>query len=175
MHRSNIFLDMSPKAKEREVKIHKWDRIKRRSSAQPRTPTKWKGSLRNGKKHCQECDGQGVHMQNIKTAYATLYQKKKNTNNSIQKMDKRHKQKFLQWRHWWSTGTRKDAQYHQLLETCTSQPQGGITSHQAQWPQSQSLQRIKAGQDMEKRGNPPTWLLRTSPGVPNMKNHADLP
>ena len=38
-----------------------------------------------------------------------------------------------------------------ILEKCKSKLQGGINSHQSEWPSSKSLQTINAGEDVEKR------------------------
>ena len=39
----------------------------------------------------------------------------------------------------WPANTWKDARYHELLEKYKSKPQGGIISHQSEWPSSKSL------------------------------------
>ena len=38
-----------------------------------------------------------------------------------------------------------------ILEKCKSKLQGGINSHQSEWPSSKSLQTINAGEGVEKR------------------------
>ena len=51
---SNIFLDLSPQAREKIAKINKWDLIKLESfSTAKQTINKQKGKLQNGEDICQ--------------------------------------------------------------------------------------------------------------------------
>ena len=51
----------------------------------------------------------------------------------------------------WLTNTWKDAQHHSLSEKCKSKPQWGTISCQSEWLPSKSLQKITAGEGVEKR------------------------
>ena len=73
----------------------------------------------------------------------------------------------------WLTNTWKDAQHHSLLEKCKSKVQWDITSYQSEWPSSKSLQRINAGEDMEK-GNPHT-LFGEGDGTPLQFSCLEIP
>ena len=50
----------------------------------------------------------------------------------------------------WPRGTWKDAQQHKLSQKCNSKLQWGVTSHQSEWPSSENVQTINAGEGVEK-------------------------
>ena len=87
-----------------------------------------------------------INFQSIQAAQTTQYQR----NNPIKKWGKdlnvspKKTYRLL-------TNTWNDAQHRSLWEKCKSKLQWDITSHRSEWPSSESLQTINAGEGVEKR------------------------
>ena len=91
---------------------------------------------------------QRINFQNTQAAPTTQCQKNKQPNQKVgeTQTDISPKKTYR-----WLTSTWKDAQHHSLLEKCKSKVQSGIMSHQSEWPSSESLQTINAGEGVDKR------------------------
>ena len=75
---SNVFLGQSPKAKEKQAKINKWDLIKLISSAQQRNHKQnEKTNYRLEENICEQHEWQVLSFQNIQTFHTAQWQKKK--------------------------------------------------------------------------------------------------
>ena len=61
-----------------------------------------------------------------------------------------------------------------LSEKCKSKPQWGTISHQSEWLQSESLQAINAGEDVEKR-EPSYTVGGLQASTATMENSVEIP
>ena len=150
INQSKILCDPPPRVMEIKTKVKKWNLIKLKSFCFCKGNYKQGGktSLRMGKNDNKWNNWQRINFQNIQAAHTTQYQKDKQPK---QEVGKRLKQTFLQRRYTWLTNTWKHAQHHSLLEKCKSKLQWDISSHQAEWSSSKSLETINAGEGVEKR------------------------
>ena len=126
---SNIFTDMSPRARDIKERINKWDCIKIKSSCMvkengikmKRKPTIWENIFANG------TSDKGLTSK-IYKELTQLHTRK--TNNPIRKWAKDlNKEDIRGPRNIW-----KDAQHHSQSERCELKPQWHTTSHQSEWP-----------------------------------------
>ena len=68
-----------------------------------------------------------------------------------QETGRRPTQTVLQRRHTDGSEHTKQCPTPVIIAACRSEPQWGITSHQSEWPLSESLQTVNAGEGVEKR------------------------
>ena len=61
-----------------------------------------------------------------------------------------------------------------IIRECKSRPQRGTMSHLSEWVLSKSLQRINAGEGVEK-GNPLTLLVGMQTSTATMENRGEIP
>ena len=119
--------------------VNKWDLIKLKKILHSKGNYKQgeKTSLIMGENNSKWNKWQRINFQNIQAAHTTQCQNKQKTQPKT----------FFQIRHYrWL----KYTQHHSLLEKCKSQLQWDITLHRSEWPSSESLQTINAGEGVEK-------------------------
>ena len=92
---------------------------------------------------------QRINFQNIQAAQTTQCQKNKQLNQIVGRRPKEDISPKKAYR--WLTSTWKDAQHHSLLEKRKSKLQWDTTLHRSEWPSSEGLQTINAGEGVEKR------------------------
>ena len=122
-----------------------------------------KGNYKQGEKttlrmreNNSKCNNwQRINFQNIQAAHIAQYHRNKQPN---QKVGKKYTDISPKKTYRWLTNMWKDAQHPLLLEKCKSKLQWDITSHWSELPSSKSLQKINAGEGVEK-GNPLALLV----------------
>jgi len=141
--------DPPPRVTEIKAKINKWDLIKLKSfcttketiSKVKRQPSEWEKIIAN----------ETTDKELISKIHKQLLQlNTRKINDPIKKWGKELNRHFskenIQMANTW-----KDAQHHSLSEKCKSKPQWVTISHHLEWLPSKSLQKINAGEGMEKR------------------------
>ena len=111
-----------------------------------------------------------INLQNVQAAHVAQFQKIKDP---IMKWAKSYTDISPKKAYRWLTNTWKDSQ-HQSLSEIISKPQWVTISPRSKWLLSKSLQRINAGEGVEK-GNPLTLLVGMQTSTATMENTVEIP
>ena len=129
---SNIFTDMSPRARDIKERINKWDYIKLKSfcmdkeniSKMKREPTVWKNIFANDILWTRVWSCHNIYRSHTTPGRQTIQLK-----NGQRTWTDTSPRTYRGPRDIW-----KDAQHHQPSERCKLKPQWDTTSHWSEWP-----------------------------------------